>query len=56
MDKTLDIEADTAIRVLPEKDQAYMCDSPNLLQISVDAIVLFSHFGRATGLLARPIH
>jgi hypothetical protein len=27
-----------------------------LLQFSVDAVVLFGHFGRVTGLLARPIY
>jgi hypothetical protein len=33
-----------------------LCDNANLLQLSVAAIVLFSHFGRVTGLLARLIY
>jgi hypothetical protein len=32
------------------------CDSPNLLQFSMDAMVHFSYFGRVTGVLARPIY
>lgn len=31
-------------------------DSPKLLQFSMETMVLFSHFGRATGLLARPLY
>jgi hypothetical protein len=33
-------------------NQDHFCDSPNLLEISVDTIVLFGHFGRVTALLA----
>jgi hypothetical protein len=32
------------------------CDSPSLLQFSVDAMALFNHCGRVTDLLARPIY
>jgi hypothetical protein len=49
----------TELRFSQQKSRHFgviYCGSPNLLQFSVDAMDLFSPFGRVTGLLARPIY